>query len=338
MAKSILGIDIGYDNMKLAVVSRGRVKKTVCLSMPKNLLREGHMVSVESMGELIRSTLRENGIRVRNAAIIMANETTFVKTVTMPRMSPDQLQYNLPFEFRDYITDEIRNYLFDYATLTEEVKEPKEAAEESEEPDTVELLAICAARSTMEELRSVARKAGLKLKIAAPALCSYINLIRRYENQHGSGVGEYCILDMGYEGIRMHMFKGQRHIVTRELEVGLSRLDEVLADAYSVDVHLAHTYLLTDYDGCQRNEVCRNVYGQIAVELMRALNFYHFSNPGSALADMWLCGGGAMIEPLCEAIFDTLDMTLHRAEELVPGGTEIENCNTFIQAVGIAMG
>ena len=44
-----------------------------------------------------------------------------------------------------------------------------------------------------------------------------------------------------------------------------------------------------------------NAYSNIAVELMRALNFYRFSNRDSALEHMWLCGGGAVIEPLGEA-------------------------------------
>ena len=34
---------------------------------------------------------------------------------------------------------------------------------------------------------------------------------------------------------------------------------------------------------------------------------------------MWLCGGGAVIEPLGEAISDMLSIQLHPATELVPG-------------------
>ena len=43
MAKTILGIDIGYDNMKLALVQGRKVLRTVSVSMPKHLvLQEGH--------------------------------------------------------------------------------------------------------------------------------------------------------------------------------------------------------------------------------------------------------------------------------------------------------
>jgi type IV pilus assembly protein PilM len=133
----------------------------------------------------------------------------------------------------------------------------------------------------------------------------------------------------------MYMFNGDQHVATRALEVGLSTLDDVLADAYSVERHLAHTYLMTNFENCLNREECRASYETIAVELMRAINFYRFSNPGSNLSDLWLCGGGAVIEPLINAIGEMLDMRLHTASELIPDGEEMEGCNTFVQAIGI---
>ena len=81
-----------------------------------------------------------------------------------------------------------------------------------------------------------------------------------------------------------------------------------------------------------------NAYSNIAVELMRALNFYRFSNPDSALSDLWLCGGGAVIRPLADTISEMLGIDMHPAEELVPGGGRVNECNSFTQAIGIAMG
>ena len=61
-------------------------------------------------------------------------------------------------------------------------------------------------------------------------------------------------------------------------------------------------------------------YENIAVELMRALNFYRFSNPSSTLSDMWFCGGGAVIQPLAVTIGEMLNIQLHSADELVLDG------------------
>ena len=333
MAKTILGIDIGYDSLKLALVSGKQVRKTAIVAMPKNLVREGRVVSTETMGELIRSSMKEHGIRCGQAAVALPNEAVFIRGVTMPLMTIDQLNYNLPFEFRDYITDELKDYLYDYAVLS--------ISEDSPEGDSggpvMELMAVAAPKSLIEETREMLHRAGLKLVKAAPTVCCYQALIRARETKNAEQPQEYCILDLGYQSIRMYMFRGDRHMVTRVLEIGMSSLDQVIAEAYSVDEHLAHAYLLSNYEDCQSKEYCTNAYGTITVELMRALNFYRFSNPDSHLEDIWICGGGACIRPLRQSISDTLDLHIHDASELIPGGATIEEDFALLQAIGITM-
>ena len=341
MAKTILGIDIGHDQLKLALVKGNRVLRTATADMPENLLRENRITSVETMAELLRSTMKQNRLHANQAAFVLPNETVFIKNVEVPPMTVEQLEYNLPFEFNDYITGDRKDYVFDYAVVSTpgSGESGEKSADEGEAAEpTMELLAVGCHRSLVEDARDTLRKAGLRLTRTSPALCSYINLIRS-QQEVLAGIGEeYGILDLGYQSIRMYMFKGDRHVATRVLEVGMSRLDDVLADAYGVDVHLAHTYLMSNYDNCQEREECLAAYDNIAVELMRAMNFYRFSNPDSALSDLWGCGGGAVIRPLSQTIGDMLGLQLHPASELVPRGEDIENCNSFAQAIGITLG
>ena len=346
MAKTILGVDIGSDSLKLALVSNGQVKKAVIVPIPNSLVKEYRVVSPETMGELIRDTMREHGMRCRNAAIVLPNETVYVRSVNMPKMTVDQLVYNLPFEFRDYITEELKDYYYDYAMIstpeeiTREAPKPQEegaeSQEESEQANSMELLAAAAPVSLIEECRSMLRKAGLRLTKAAPTVCSYIALIRALEKR-GGGKGEYCILDLGYQAIRMYMFNGDKHIVTRELEVGISRLIQLIAETASVDEHLAKVYLTENHDNWQNREECRSAYENIAIELMRALNFYRFSTPETKLNDIYLCGGGASIQPLCNTIAETVGMNIHRIDELVPSGDRVDNCAILAQAIGVTL-
>ena len=335
MAKTVLGIDVGYDSLKLALVKGRQVKKTAVVPMPNSLIRAGRVVSVETMGDLLRTAIKQNGLRCDKAALALPNETVFIRNVTMPIMTEDQLKYNLPFEFRDYITDELKGYVFDYAMIG-----VKQAEESSETEDAelaggaMELMAVAAPKSLLDESREYLHKAGMKLVKAAPTVSCFTNLIRK---SGAPAETEYCILDLGYQAIRMYMFRGDRHIVTRVLEIGMSSLDRVIAEQYGVDEHLAHTYLLSNYEGCQNGENCRNAYGNITVELMRALNFYRFSNPDSRLDDIWVCGGGAMIQPLLNVLAETTDMKLHSAAELLPGKQAVEQDYALLQAIGIAL-
>ena len=62
MAKSCLGIDIGKDQMKLVLMKGENIVKTASVQMPEGLLKDGRIVSVETTGELIRKTMKENMI------------------------------------------------------------------------------------------------------------------------------------------------------------------------------------------------------------------------------------------------------------------------------------
>lgn len=340
--KPVVGLDLGCDSMKLVLCSGGKVKKYFQAPMPQNLMKEGRAVSPEALGELLRSALKVNGFSCRDAALVLPNDVVYLRNVTMPRMTAEQLVYNLPFEFRDYISDEFKDYAFDYAMIStpDELLGKKAEADDKKDDEegefgsgAMQLLAVAVPLEVIEEYRMALRKAGLKLAKLAPTVSAFRELIVR---QSGGDAPERedCVLDLGSQSIRMYMFKGGRHVVTRVLEIGLSTIDQVIADALSIDVHLAHTYLLTNHEDCQNAEYCRNTYGNIAVELMRALNFYRFSNPDSRLNDLWVCGGGANIAPLRAAIEETLDLTVHAASELVDG---VEDAGAFAQAVGITM-
>ena len=345
--KSILGIDIGSDNLKMALVDGGSVSDAVAVKMPENLFKEGRVTSVETMSDLISRTMKENGIKARDAAVVLPNETVYIKNIRMPMMTTDQLVLNLPYEFNDYITGEIKDYVFDYAVLNDE---PEEEAEETqaegeeaaadaaapEEEETLNLMGVGAERAVIEEAGKILNKAGLNLVKAAPAISAYISLIRRQMDSLTQYTDEFCILDLGYEATRMYMFKKDRHEATRVVEVGMASIERVIADACGIENHLARTYIMSNFENCLDRSECHDACDNIAVELMRALNFYRFSNPDSTLTDMWLCGGGAVVKPLYEALGSMLDMRLHTASELVPDGDEIPECNSFVQAIGIA--
>ena len=359
MAKSCLGIDIGKDQLKLVLMKGETIQKAVSVQMPEGLLKEGRIVSVETTGELIRKTMKENKIRCKEAAVVVSSGICFLRNVTMPEMTADQLVYNLPYEFRDYITDELKKYAFDYSWgSTEELpkakkpkKQPKkkkgeekpdEKAEDSEERrGEMELLAAAAPLEAIDDLRLMARKAGLKLTFAAPEVSACENLLHYKLKEESDKDKEYGILDLGSTSSRLLIFKGDRHQVTRIIERGMEQVEELLADSLHIDIHLAHTWLLTNHEDCVNSEVCQDAFSQISVELMRALNFYQFSNPDSRLEDIYICGGGASIESMRESLKENLDVTIHDASELMDGlggGRISEAPSLWMLAVGTALG
>ena len=353
MAKSCLGIDIGKDQMKLVLMKGENIVKTASVQMPEGLLKDGRIVSVETTGELIRKTMKENKIRCKEAAVVGSSGICFLRNVTMPEMTAEQLVYNLPYEFRDYITDELKKYVFDYSWGSGEEmpkgkklkkaskkKEEKPEEEENQKRNEMELLAAAAPLEVMEDLRLMTRKAGLKLTFAAPEVSACENLLHYKLRNEQDKDKEYGILDLGSTSSRLFIFKGDRHQVTRVIERGMEQVEELLADTFHIDIHLAHTWLLANHEDCIYSEVCQDAFSQISVELMRALNFYQFSNPDSRLEDIYICGGGASIATMRQSLEENLDVKIHEAGELLErmNGSGDETSSLWMLAAGTALG
>lgn len=355
MAKSCLGIDIGKDQLKLVLMKGENIVKTASVQMPEGLLKDGRIVSVETTGELIRKTMKENKIRCKEAAVVVSSGICFLRNVTMPEMTAEQLVYNLPYEFRDYITDELKKYVFDYSwgsgeempkgkklkkASKKKKKEEKPEEEENQKRNEMELLAAAAPLEVMEELRLMTRKAGLKLTFAAPEVSACENLLHYKLRNEQDKNKEYGILDLGSTSSRLFIFKGDRHQVTRVIERGMEQVEELLADNFHIDIHLAHTWLLANHEDCIHSEVCQDAFSQISVELMRALNFYQFSNPESRLEDIYICGGGASIATMRQSLEENLDVKIHEAGELLErmNGSGDEASSLWMLAAGTALG
>lgn len=355
MAKSCLGIDIGKDQMKLVLMKGENIVKIASVQMPEGLLKDGRIVSVETTGELIRKTMKENKIRCKEAAVVVSSGICFLRNVTMPEMTAEQLVYNLPYEFRDYITDELKKYVFDYSwgsgeempkgkklkkASKKKKKEEKPEEEENQKRNEMELLAAAAPLEVMEELRLMTRKAGLKLTFAAPEVSACENLLHYKLRNEQDKDKEYGILDLGSTSSRLFIFKGDRHQVTRVIERGMEQVEELLADTFHIDIHLAHTWLLANHEDCIHSEVCQDAFSQISVELMRALNFYQFSNPDSRLEDIYICGGGASIATMRQSLEENLDVKIHEAGELLErmNGSGDEASSLWMLAAGTALG
>ena len=340
MAKTYLGIDIGHDILKLALVKDGIVKKTASVSMPVNLLREGRITSVDTLGGLLQQTMKEAHIRANRAAAILAGDYAYLRSTFMPMMNAEQLAYNIPYEFSDYITGELKNYIFDYAVIPDLPADDTAAgngAAEEEDGNKLHLLVAAAPAEAIEELRIAFRKAGMKLEKAVPPECAYISLLRDYERRTGQKDQEYCILDLGFRAIRMYMFHGPRHVTTRALDIGLSSLNSIIAEAKNVDEHLAHTYLISNFEDCQTQDFCLAAYDNISVELMRALNFYRFSNPNSQITCAYLSGGGAEILALRDSIAQTLGIEIRTVDELMKPENKLADGFTYAQAIGCTL-
>lgn len=327
MAKAMLGLDIGNSTIKFAVADEQQVRHLFCLPLLEDLVKDDRIVSREAIAQEIRQAMKEQRISSRHVALVLPSERTIVRRMVVPYMTAEQLKINLPYEFHDFIQEDKDLFFYDYAVASVQ-------KDEGNHPTGLELIGCAVRRETIEVFRDVLRMAGLRLERAVPDCLVYGNLIRNYERNHTDHPAEYCVVDMGHRAIRMHMFRGYIYETTRVIDIGGRSVDALIADHFGVDPHLAASYKQTNHENAQTIPACEELYSRVAVELMRAVNFYGFNTPNSDLRDIYFCGGLTNIRALMNEISHNVDLEMHSIAELLPSGESEGSAVICAAAVG----
>ena len=300
------GFDFGSRNVHIALREGSHVSRVITEPLPEGIVLEGRIASYEAMSDFLKDLRKRCKIHGQDAAVVLPAQACYSRRLTTTYMSHEQLLFNLPYEFRDFLASDKEDYFYDYAvveTVTDEEGEPRE----------LDLMAAAVSKSLIHDYAAMFHRAGFKLRTAIPEELAYINLIRNGGAGHG-----HCLLDVGHSDIRLYMFNGDRFENIRVLDFGCAALDQAIAEHYNVDVHVANSYRLSNYDGVNALPECKDIYNAIAIDVLKAVNFYRFSNQGKEPDHLHCIGGGVKNAELIDALSADLRLEIMDMREFLP--------------------
>ena len=322
MSSIMVGVEIGSSTLKMAVYSGGAIKTMAAKRMPDDLVREGKVTSPEAMINFIKEMRKEFNIPSGPCAFVLPSQMVISHNVVMPVMEASELELNLPFEFKDFVGKEGSKFYYDYSVL--DVKD-----------GSMELYAAAVRKESVEEYYDMFKKAGLTMKIAIPAEMAWMNLVNLAKNEPK----KLCIVDVGYGYTRVNIFSNGNFVMGKDIEMGGVMLDETIASAQQVDPHAARTRKESNMNEVLSSDVCVEFYQALAIEIMKTVNFYSYSDPdnSSVLSVIYYCGGSSVIEPLRSAILKATGLTLHHIHRLIPGKVVGDQALSCALAAGAAV-
>lgn len=324
----MLGFDLGSNELKIASWDGKKLSSLVSVLMPDNMIKSGSVVSYDALADFIKETLKEQGIRGKDASVVLPSGSVYLRRSVIPFMDEAQIRVNLPYEFKDFLTMDKSKYWYAYTVnSTEKDEEGKDSQ--------MDLTAAAVAKDTIDEYRYMFRRAGLRLKYAIPSEIAFSNLLSA---NNGESKPEYCILDLGHSSTQLEIFTGSVFETTRSMDLGLADADERIAAEFGVDRHIAHAYKESNFKDVNSSASSESIYRAIASDARRAINFYGLSNRNSNIEDVYLAGGGSAIPQLASVLEEELALKVHAIADLFPPVSgEVENLSKFASAVGAAM-
>ena len=178
------------------------------------------------------------------------------------------------------------------------------------------------------------RRAGFKLQVLTPSECAYAGVLAAYYRRTGLPQRDMCIVNLGHTAAYLYIYRGAFFESRREIDLGLNRLEQLVAEHCGVDIHVAHSYVLQNYNDVLSSDYAQSFYARIAVEVMKAVNFFNYNNRQQELADLCLCSGGCNIGPLRQALAETTHLHLHTAQELLGDDVALDEPWMYLRAIG----
>lgn len=310
MASSYVGMDIGTGSIKLAYREGGEIR-LVSRALPEHLIGESGVVAPETLTSIVAQMRKDEHVKPRDVVMVLGDNVTFFRHVTLPPMTDSELKLNLPYEFRDFIDEDPGSYVYDYAVDEVPLKDDGT-------PERLELYAAAASRKLVEDRADMFRKAGYRLKITIPSQMAYTRLLTGYLERYPEEDGLHQVfIDIGYERVSVHLFHGSKYMASKTIDFGCRDLDMAIADLKGVDRHVASTYKQSNFEDVLNSPECEAFYDRLCFEISKIINFYNFSN-NDDVERMYLLGGGVEIPQLMDVVTRSFPMPLETVIMVMP--------------------
>lgn len=326
--KKLLGIDIGSHELKIAECDGKNITKLVSAEVPANLMKNGEIVSYEVCAQFIKDTLKENNISCKNVCVILPENQVFLKQTIVPYMDKKKLLINIPYELHDYLSSEKEEYIYDYS-VNETINNEKNT------PIQLDITAAAVSKEIISNYTQMFKKAGLKMMYAIPNESTFTNIIKLDKDNTAK---EYAFVDAAHMGTRLFFYTGAKYETTRIIDRGLKSVGEAIAAAENTTEAIALADMKANKNNVLNTDAARDIFGSAVTEVRRAINFYSLNKQNSTLNDVYLCGGGAGIGQMDDALTKNLDVKVHLAEVLFPTVLcEADNLSKYTCAIGAAI-
>src|SRR5687768_718057 len=153
--KNLVGVDIGASSIKVVQLKESRKKLSVIrygyAELPPQTIIDGHVMNAGVVTEALLKIFVDNKIASKDVAIGVYGQSVIVRKITVPMMTPEELDEQINWEAEQHIPFDIKLMSIDYEVL----KKRPEAGQ-------MDLLLVAAKKDEINDYASILREAKLR--------------------------------------------------------------------------------------------------------------------------------------------------------------------------------
>ncbi len=334
---NLLGVDIGTSAVKVVQLDRrkGRplLKAVGVVDLPPGIVENGACRDVNALAAILRQAVGTSGANIRDAALAIGVPALFVREISFPPLSPEELREAVKWDSEKYVPFAPDTYYYDYAVTGRATSELE-----------LRVMLAAASRETVDDLVAAVKGAGLRpAAIDAEPLATYRTL---------PAAGNALVVDIGAELSHATIFQDGAPVVARPVPISGQRFTEVVMEAFELGQAEAERLKQRQKGLLFRPGTQEETSGvhrrfellvtEAAREAQRTIEYYRIQNKEAIIDKAFLTGGGAALENIVHYFAAQLDVPVVIHDPLAPfdvaGSFDPQYIRSLGGRLGVAVG
>ncbi len=298
---ALIGLDIGTASVKMVELGLGgksgyRIERYAIKPLPKGAMVDGNVINFDAVVETVEAAKKELRSSSNNVAMALPTAAVIGKRLVMPEgLREEELEAQVEMASAQYIPFSMDEVSLDFQVLGPSPNSPGE----------IDVYVAASKRERVDEYVAVADAAGLKASVVTEdslALLSAYDLAR--EAFPGNGAGEIIVLaEVGAANMRINIMRDEDVIYSRDQTIGGEQLTNDISNRYGMSFEEAEDAKCSGHlpEGF-KTEVLEPYLESLGMEVSRALQFFFTSTQYSRVDRVVLCGGGAVVSGIADAV------------------------------------
>jgi type IV pilus assembly protein PilM len=306
--RQTVGLDIGSGLVKVAVIDHGKgepeLARVAIVPLLADAIVEGEIMDPGIVAEAVQSAMLAAGVKGKAVVTAVGGRDVIVKKIQIDRVKESEVRDLMRWEAEQHVPFDMESVELDFQIL---------------DPDgdglDMSVLLVAAKRELVEHRVRLLGEAGLQ---AGMVDVDAFALHNAFELNHPDAMrGVVGLVNVGHEITNINILDDGVPILTRDLTIGTRRVREDLQRERGLGADESDA-LLRGYDRSPHlDHVLQPRAEEIALGIERASTFLASSSrSGSALREVFLCGGGARVPGLAPLLADRLRIPVNQANAL----------------------
>lgn len=301
-SETLVGLDLGVSGIKAVELSGRKNPRLIAYNrvpLPWDAIsREGEIKRRDYVVQALKKMFALKNFTTKKVALGAFGNSIIAKKISVPKMTPSELEHQLYWEAEQYIPFDINEVNLDFAVLGP-------SRHSSTEGPLMDVLLVAAKKDYIQSLRSVVEEAGLEVEVIDNQSFALGNSFEFNYGYNAQGEGENqvnVIVDCGAGSTKLSVVEGDKTTYIRELRQSGIGCSQGISERLSVSLAEAEKLKITSPGDEAVEPIIEEFVVQLSEEIARSLDYFLSQNTDLSIQSLYLCGGGSRLPGLVDKL------------------------------------